>query len=134
MAALIVGAGALRAETPLSAIDWLSDSVAAPRAATPSGQASDVSLNALPDDVSVSQLAAVTPDMVGLSTARVAALPRDLWGSSSSADLARRFRADRVDLLPAMQDLLYALLLREYAPPTDTGPQATLFLARIDTL
>ncbi|MFV2002119.1 MAG: hypothetical protein ACC619_03985, partial [Paracoccaceae bacterium] len=37
-------------------------------------------------------------------------------------------------LLPAMQDLLYALLLREYAPPTDTGPQATLFLARIDTL
>ena len=133
-AVLILGAGQVCAETPLSAIDWLSDSIAETPSALPASAPADIAENAMPEDVSISALGGSTPDAVGLLPTNVTGLPGDLWGSSSSADLAGRFRADRIDLYPAMQDLLYTLLLAELDPPIDTGPEATLFLARIDTL
>lgn len=128
----MLAAGAAQAETPLSAIDWLSDSIAAPRdyGVAPSG----VSQNALPEQISVSPLGGTTLDSVGLLPPEVTGLPADLWRRSASADIARRLKADRIDILPAMQDLLYTLLLAELDPPADAGPTPVLLLARIDTL
>lgn len=130
----IVAASAARAEGPLSAIDWLSDSVATPVAIAPSPTQSDIATSALPDDVTVTELGHPSPDAVGLFPISVTGLPADLWGSSTSTELARRFRSERPESLPAMQDLLYKLLLAELEPPLDTGPEAELFLARVDTL
>lgn len=132
--ALAFGGSTANAETPLSAIDWLSDSIAAPRIDFSAVGEPGISVNALPQSVTVSPLGQQTPDAVGLLPAQVSGLPSDLWRGSNSADIARRFRADRVDLLPAMQDLLYTLLLAETDPPPDSSPQSILFLARIDTL
>ena len=133
-AALILAANQCYAETPLSAIDWLSDSISQTARFARAPGTTDIVENAMPADVSVLALGLTTADSVGLLPTSVTGFPADLWGSSSSADLAGRFRADRFDLYPAMQELLYKLLLAELDPPTDTGPEATLFLARIDTL
>jgi len=86
---LIALGGAARAQTPsatapdkpISAIDWLSDTLDAPRApATSPPQPSDIAQNALPEDVSVAPLDTPSPDAAGLLPSAVTGLPRDLWG------------------------------------------------------
>lgn len=123
--------GAARAEEPLSAIDWLSRSVAEPPPAVapmpgperqPGGQ------------ISVAPLAGTNLDAVGLLPPAATELPFDLWGATPTVDLARQVRAERVDTLPAIQGLLYTLLLAELAPPADSDGRGELFLARIDKL
>lgn len=130
---VFAGATQVAAQEPLSAIDWLSDSIATPREVMISPQ-STITDNALPETIDVSPLDAPLPDAVGLLPASATGLPADLWRSSSSADIARRLEADRVEFLPALQDLLYTIIMAELEPPSDAGPQSTLFLARIDTL
>lgn len=138
---LAAAAGPLAAGTgegePLSAIDWLSRSVATP-AAPPAPRivpaeppvASAVTLA----PIRVRPLDGPSLDALGLSSVARTGLPRDLWGSTASAELARLIRAERVDTLPAIQALLYRLLLAELAPPADSDGQGTVFLARIDKL
>lgn len=126
--------GALSAKQPLSAIDWLSDSVNTPAPQSLGAVESDVAHNALPESVTVTPLGRTLPDAVGLLPVSVTGLPRNLWANSTSVDLARRFRAERTDLLPAIQDLLYTLLLAELDAPKDSGAASVLFLARVDTL
>ena len=135
-AILGLGTGAALAQAPLSAIDWLSESVATPIAA-PALQLPDeaaVSDGAGLDHITVTPIDAVSTDAVGLLPASVTGLPRDLWGRTSSAELARLFGTLKTGLLPAMQDLLFTLLLAELDPPSDSDPSGQLFLARIDAL
>ena len=124
-----------QAETPLSAIDWLSDSLDAPVVhAKPAQTDNSISDNALPEDVSVLPLGMPTPDAVGLLPVSVTGLPADLWGTSTSSEIARRIQDEQLDMLPAMQDLLLTILMAELDPPSDSDSQSILFLARIDTL
>lgn len=123
----------LAAEDPLSAIDWLSDSVTTP-VKSPISDSGDITDSALPEDVQVTTLGQTLPDAVGLLPTSVTGLPRDLWGSSSSTDLARRLLAIPDDQLPAMQELLLTLLLAELDPPADASSATELYLARIDKL
>lgn len=122
------------AEEPLSAIDWLSTSVSAPapsdlpQAVVPPGPG----ITAEP--IRVRPLDEVNPDGLGLAPPERAGLPRELWGATPTADLARMIRAERVDTLPAVQSLLTAIILAELAPPLDSDASGTLFLARIDKL
>ena len=133
-AALAIGAAAPGySETPLSAIDWLSDSIRQPPAAAQAAPAG-VATNAAPETVSVSQIGGPSADALGLLPASVSGLAPDLWAHSSASSIADRLRSDRSDLLPAMQDLFYLLLLAELEPPADSGAEPELLLARIDTL
>lgn len=86
---LIALAGAAQAQTPtvlaadkpISAIDWLSDTLDAPRAPVATApQPSDIAENALPENVSVVPLDTPGPDAAGLLPSAVTGLPRDLWG------------------------------------------------------
>jgi hypothetical protein len=135
-------------EKPISAIDWLSDSLDTPRktdlsttlkparpTATPS-TTKDISTNALPQDVTVSALGALRVDSVGLLPTSQTGLPHDLWGTSSALDLSRRITsiAAQTNLLPASRRLLNTLLLAELAPPAGFEHEGRLFLARIDAL
>lgn len=137
LAGLIAAAAPAQAEAPLSAIDWLSDSVTVPVALPPSPETGETGADqrgALPPTVTVAPLDQVTPDAAGLLSPAITGLPADLWGSSTSADIARRLRAEPQDMLPAMQALLRTLLLAELTPPKDAGETPELFLARIDRL
>ncbi|MFZ5709365.1 MAG: hypothetical protein ACOY4T_06735 [Pseudomonadota bacterium] len=120
-------------EPPLSAIDWLSRSVAEP--------ASPVALSVpgrsggpAGGPINVSPLGGPTLDGIGLLPSSKTGLPFDLWGSTPSGEAARLLRAERIDTLPSIQSLLYMLLLAETAPPRDADADSALFLARVDKL
>ena len=139
-------AGPADADRPLSAIDWLSQSMALPSA--PSAEFLD-SAAALrngpapegerrpglsPDEISVASIDAPTVDALGLLPAERAGLPRDLWGLSPADRLAEGLRALGPDMLPALQEATLAVLIAELDPPRDAEGRGALFLARLDTL
>jgi hypothetical protein len=76
----------------------------------------------------------LSKDPIGLLPSNLTGLPRDIWSASEEAVLVDLVRAERVDTLPALQDLLKMLMLTAAAPPRDAGPDGALFLARVDIL
>lgn len=126
-------AGPAAADRPLSAIDWLSESAVA-TVPPPSAEPLGIHAKALDEKITVRALAAASPDAVGLLPASDSGLPRDLWGVSQSAELSGRLKRLDVGATPALQDLLYALLLAETDPPFDSAHDGLLFEARIDAL
>jgi len=143
VAFLTLSASFARAEEPLSAIDWLSRSVAAPQqpapsASGPSGgaqrQAGLPVSGAASEPITTTRIDGPNPDAIGILPVATTGLDANLWGTSSSEDLARLIRAERIDTLPAIQDLLYTLLLAELHPPADSDGRGLVYLARIDRL
>lgn len=135
------------ADDPLSAIDWLSQSVSAPAGrvidggsgsvANPPSTPGEVAVSAdgaLPESVAVSVLGAPSPDSVGLLPPETTGFPHDLWGLGKTAEVIAALGALRIDGLPALQGLLLTLLLAEAEAPADAGPQPALLIARIDKL
>ncbi|MGH1459362.1 MAG: hypothetical protein ACRBBT_10730 [Paracoccaceae bacterium] len=125
---------------PLSAIDWLgavSLPVVQPRQGAQPAPAIDeppVTQGALVPDVSVAPLDAPVPDAVGLLPSATTGLPQDLWQNSRSSDLTALIRAQKAPLLPALQELLYTLLLAEANPPEGAAQAGLMLLARVDAL
>jgi hypothetical protein len=140
-AALIMGCAAFgltlpaAAQAPLSAIDWLSQSVIEAPEGAPRNEAPIIgSGDALPQNVIVSVLDGPSPDAAGLLPPSKTGLPQDLWGIGRAKDIAATLSAERADVLPALQSLLLTILLAEAAPPADIEKPGDLVLARIDKL
>jgi hypothetical protein len=144
LTAPILGAGWAGGQTeggPLSAIDWLSQSVATPAADDTGGLA--VAINeppvaeqggALPEPVATTALDAPSPDAVGLIPTGVSGLPRALWGVGLTREIAARLVTDRAGDLPALRQLFLTILLAELDPPADGGGAGQLLQVRIDKL
>lgn len=133
--------GVLQAQQPLSAIDWLSEVITAPlvipksEAPAPLPREEAVTKGIATETIAVTALDAPSVDAVGLLPASVSNLPADLWGPSSSTELAQALRRiDPSTLLPSVRALLITLVLAELRPPFDSTDQGTLFLARIEAL
>lgn len=132
------------AEEPLSAIDWLSQSVATPGGTVlpPDGSSPDATRpeapvdadGALPEDISTSALDAPSIDGAGLFSSAVTGLPRDLWGMGLEREIIAEIAAERQEPLPALQGLSMMLMLAEATPPVDSARNGQLLLARIDRL
>ena len=141
---LVFLGGPLAAEEaggPLSAIDWLSESVATPAsAATPAPSAGvdeppvTEAGGALPAQVTTSTLDGPSPDGVGLIAPAVSGLPLDLWGAGLTREIAERLVSHPDDDLPALRQLFLTLLLAEVAAPVDAGGRGELLQVRIDKL
>lgn len=124
---------------PLSAIDWLSQSVATPAMAgtvAPSLDEPPVTEagGALPATVTTSALDGPSPDGVGLIAPAVSGLPKDLWGAGLTREIAERLVTHPDDDLPALRQLFLTILLAEVAAPIDAGGRGELLLTRIDKL
>lgn len=121
---------------PMSAIDWLSNSVSAlTPLSNPRQPEESITQSAAVANVTVGPIGATRPDAVGLLPAYVTGFQRGLWGTSRPDDLARRIQSLPVDLLPALQALLNRILLAELDPPTGAANgDDRLFLARVDRL
>ena len=154
----ICAPAAFAEKRPLSAINWLSQSIKAPPATGVQPAASDpvspapvvngsqatlpavagevavTQTSVLPQPVAVSVLGGPSPDAVGLLPAAVTGFPRRLWGPGRSADIATAIGAVRMDGLPAMQGLLMTVLLAEADAPPDSAGSGVLLMARIDKL
>lgn len=117
------------AEAPLSAIDWLSDSIAAPQAAP---QQDDIA-GTTPSDISVTTLDAPPAQSVGLLPPSTTGLPKALWGPSTVDDILARLKAVPTRLPPSLDALATNLLLAEAeAPREQVGDE--FLLARVDRL
>ena len=126
---------------PLSAIDWLSQSVATPAAQNGGGVAIVIDEppvtargGALPAPVATTPLDGPAPDAVGLIAPAVSGLPRDLWGAGLTPEIAQRLTTDRSADLPALRQLFLTILLAEAAAPVDAGGRGDLLRVRIDKL
>jgi len=144
-AALILGSapGARAAgDDPLSAIDWLSQSVTAPPTpvaasvpvAPPANEPPVAAGGALPVTVATTPLDGPTPDGAGLIAPAVSGLPRDLWGAGPVEEIGLAITRDRMDSLPALRQLVLTMLLAEATPPADAGTSGRLLQLRIDKL
>ncbi len=132
-----LAAGPVPAQEPLSAIDWLSRSVATvpPPAPAPAAIAEPrVTRGAVPVEVAVTPLDGPSPDAAGLLPARRTGLPQDLWGMGRTTEIANRIAIAPTGTLPALQSLLSTLLLAEADAPADSGGKGLLLLARVDKL
>ena len=123
-------------DAPLSAIDWLSQSVQVPAAALVPQSIDEppVALSAGTPEITVTALDAPSPDTAGLLAPAVTGLPRSLWSRSATVTLMTLVQAERVETLPALQELMMTLMLAEADPPLGAGPEGALFLARVDKL
>lgn len=131
---LVLTASALRAEAPLSAIDWLSESLITPVAQPKPVEPDVVEGGALPEVVAVTPLDHASPDGVGILPASVTGLPRNLWGLGKTDEIIAALNGPGLEALPALQGLMITLLLAEAEPPTDAGVSGRLLIARIDRL
>ncbi len=145
-AAFLIGAGAAGATSaqeggPLSAIDWLSQSIATPVGQATGGIAIVIDEppvtgqgGALPEPVATTALDGPAPDATGLIPTSVSGLPRDLWGAGLTREIAARLVAHPDDDLPALRQLFLTVLLAELAAPVDAGGRGELLQVRIDKL
>ncbi|WP_224824725.1 hypothetical protein [Cognatishimia sp. MH4019] len=119
---------------PLSAIDWLSDSISTPVVQpVPTGEP-PVTDSAAVGEITVTPLDDPDAVAVGLLPQSVTGLPADLWGSSDAMTLANLILANHKVETPAMQSLLETLVLAELNPPLGSDPDGLLLRARVDTL
>jgi hypothetical protein len=127
---------------PLSAIDWLSQSVATPTTSSPTGGVA-VAIDeppvaeaggALPAIVTTTALDGPSPDSVGLIPIAVSGLPRDLWGAGLTREIAEILVSHPSEDLPALRQLFLTILLAEVAAPADSGGRGELLQTRIDKL
>ncbi len=147
--ALLLGAGPAAAQAPMSAIDWLSPSVApegmgvTTRQAPPAAWRPDAARRrAAPEPpvatsggvgpVTTLKLGEANPETIGLMPAAQAGLPDDLWSGSTAADLVALIAHAGGDGLPAVQGLLRRALVARLRPAP--GASGQVFLARVDRL
>lgn len=120
--------------SPLSAIDWLSDSISAPQDEI--APDADTPLAALPTDVTVMSLDAPVPDTVGVREASDLGMDPGLWGRSAAVDLSRALMElpDGAEAPPTVMRFLRDLLTTRFDPPIDAAIDDSFFLARVDRL
>lgn len=122
------------AAQPLSAIDWLSNSVTEEVAAPPNAQ--DEPTASAPADIRVMPLDAVVADSAGLIDGEDLGVPNDLWGRSAAGDLATGLASIKLDreTPPTIAAFIARLLQARLAPPIDAVADDRFFFARIDRL
>lgn len=131
LAAWLLLSSSASATDPLSAISWLRQS---PPSATLPGTVllePPVTGTTQQSQIVVTRLETLVAP-VGLVPASATGLPIDLWRGSSSGTLSRLIGQVAVRDSPAMQSLLFTLLLSETRPPSGTGDE--FLLARLDRL
>ncbi|OCX62311.1 hypothetical protein BFP70_14175 [Thioclava sp. SK-1] len=134
-----ISAFAQPASQPLTAIDWLSNSVVTPAAMAPARPPlaePPISAGVSTEIISATSLDGPNPNALGLIAPSRSGLPMTLWGDTPEPELAQLLRREQIDALPAIRALMQELLLAELNPPVVTAPGAAgqLFLARIDRL
>ena len=121
------------AQTPLSVIDWLEPAQNDTNLPPTILLEPPVSNSVLSPDIQVTPLEALLPP-IGIVSTAATGLPIDLWRGSDPQLLARLIDRVPVQHYPAMQSLLYTVLLSESRPPSNSLDADTILLARLDRL
>ena len=133
----LLGAVPVRAEAPLTAIDWLGEAgpvIRAPEGGPMAEQEAPVSLSASAPDVTIASIGAARAQVsVGLLGRSITGLPETLWSGSRYERLREEIAGADFRSIAALQRLFYTLMLAEALPPD--GADAERFLTlRADRL
>ena len=120
IAVALLLAGAAQAQEPLSAIEWLTE----PPENLPGTVLLEppVTQNGVQPQVEVTPLEALSQPL-GLVSSTVTGLPVDLWQGSDPERLSELIARVPVKHNPAMQRLLFTLLLSEARAPAGPAPK-----------
>ncbi|MEX0276297.1 MAG: hypothetical protein AB3N19_02150 [Ruegeria sp.] len=131
LALLLTGTAHAQTSEPLSVIDWLTN----PPENLPGTVLLEppVTQTGLQPDVQVTPLESLSPPL-GLVSSSVTGLPVSMWQGSDPARLAELIRNVPVKANPALQRLLFTLLLSEARPPSGPDTKDVLLMARLDRL
>ena len=135
---LLAAPAAAQSDRPLSAIDWLSQSVEPPpapaAAVTPAPQRAEppVADGAGVPQIVVTPLDSTAPVAVGTLGQEATGLPPTLWAASDTDTLVTLIQAQGEPTLPVLRELFQTVLLARAVPPP--GDDGRLLLARIDKL
>lgn len=132
----LVCATSALAEQPLSAIDWLSQSLMTNAPTTVLTEPPVTPLGGPSATVHVEPLQANADsvDGLGILPTAVTGLPRNLWGRDDVPAITALLKQENGQNLPALQSQLLTLLLASSDPPQGAPAGETLFLARVDKL
>ena len=133
----LFGAMPLKAEAPLSAIDWLAETrpvIRAPEGGQGPLTEAPVSASATSPDVTIASIGVAGAQVsVGLLGRSVTGLPETLWSASDFEVLRGEIALADFRSIAALQRLFYTLMLAEALPPQ--GADAERFLTlRADML
>ncbi|MEP1198158.1 hypothetical protein [Tateyamaria sp.] len=117
-------------ESPLNVIEWLDGPAILPTA-LPLDEP-DVAASGTVPDVTVRPLGTTAPKRVGLAPPSITGLPDTLWSGTGGDTLEQTIAQLPGAKLPALQSLLFTLLLAEAAPPPNKVD--AFDLARVDAL
>lgn len=129
---MLTTGASVSAQQPLSAIEWLNENPPTPAAMVPAEPPTTKS--ATQPEILVAPLDTSARRSFGLVPPSVTGLPATLWNGSDPDTLARLIAELPVEELPAMQSLLYKLLLAETEQDPDAPGTQAVLLARIDKL
>lgn len=135
-AALTVGQmSPVMSEEPLSAIPWLSETLATParptRRITPQETQPEPAIS---PEIEVSVLPALAREGVGLLPSATTGLPINLWNGLSELRVRGLISDIPVLGVPATRDLFARVLLARVLAPVGSGKGDSLLVARIDRL
>ncbi|PCH96176.1 MAG: hypothetical protein COB84_05210 [Rhodobacteraceae bacterium] len=116
---------------PLSAVDWLSDSLQQPQQVAPADDPLD---GISTETIETTILSDVVKDTVGLLPAQVSGIPTDFWGDSAVKRLAAFIRYAPHGQVPEITNLWRRIILAELNAPVASSADNLLLLARIDNL
>lgn len=121
---------------PLSAIDWLGTP---PQSTgddqTPSQpKTNSMAIGAKVPDIAVSPLETVSADSVGLLPPSTTGLPISIWRNSQARDIIQLLRRVPASQYPAIQSVIYSLLLAEADAPQAPSENGAFLAARISAL
>ena len=136
LASLVLALGApsaLAEGAPLSAIDWLSDTVARPVIAPPPSEPPAKPPGEV-ETITTVPLSDRNLDAVGILPPSVSGIDRRFWRASSVGGLAQLIQVENPDPLPALRDLFQLLMLAETDPPADADGAGAFLLTRVDKL
>ncbi|EBA17698.1 hypothetical protein RSK20926_18207 [Roseobacter sp. SK209-2-6] len=119
------------AQAPLTVIDWLGQPDKEPQLPDTVLLEAPVTGSATQPQVTVTPLQALLPP-IGLVSPTATGLPLDLWAGSEAQEIARLIRTVPVQGNPALQSLLFTLLLSESRPLQSEGD--AILLSRLDRL
>ena len=121
----------LAAQTPLSAIDWLSKENSKFQKSLIDEKNTETENT---NDIKVSTLASNEYQAIGLLPIYVTGIPTTIWRNSSFDDLVYSFKTMPIFKYSPIQELVYSLLLAEARPPLNEPARYAFLEARLNTL
>lgn len=122
------------AQAPMSAIDWLTESINNPPEFEPPQEARPIENSVIQEVFITNPENNISPDAIGLLSPSVTGLSANLWGSMSTKEVVKELSTFPNSDIPEAKKLFRRILLAQTNPPFDVSDKGKILITRIDKL